>query len=93
MVGSVDRRGQKSEVFATLIMKPVFLMISMDMLYYLRVAQTPRSPDLAIFVMMMMTFTLPLAHARGVISMIKFSPMRTRRWQKFSSWRKCLCIQ
>ena len=48
--------------------------ISMDMLY-LRVAQTPRSPDPAIFVLtttddrrrQTQPITLPLAHARGVI--------------------------
>ncbi|MCG8623394.1 MAG: hypothetical protein MJE68_15550, partial [Proteobacteria bacterium] len=41
---------------------------------YLRVAQTPRSPDLAIFVLttdndrrQKKPITLPLAHARGVI--------------------------
>ncbi|MCG8623027.1 MAG: hypothetical protein MJE68_13660 [Proteobacteria bacterium] len=53
-----------------------FSTISTDMLY-LRVAQTPRSPDLAIFVLttddrqtdrrQTKPITLPLAHARGVI--------------------------
>ena len=56
MVGGVDRRGQQNAVFATFMdlvkrhNEASFLTISTDMLY-LRVAQTPRSPDLAIFVL------------------------------------------
>ena len=49
MVGSVDKRDQQNAVFATFMdlakLEELFLTISMDMLY-LRVAQTPRSPDL-----------------------------------------------
>ena len=59
-VGSVDRCGQQNAVFATLMdlandskhNETSFSMISTDMLY-IQVAQTPRSPDLAIFVLMM----------------------------------------
>ena len=48
-----------------------FSTISTDMLY-LRIAQTPTSLDLAIFVRRRQTkpITLPLAHARGVIIII-----------------------
>ena len=45
-----------------------FLTILMDTLY-LRVAQMPRSPDLAIFVLTKdKQTTLPLAHVYGVIT-------------------------
>ena len=84
MVGSVNRRGQQNAVSWTLPNdskhnEASFSTISTDKLY-LRVAQMPRSPDLAIFVLTTQTddrqttdrrqtkpITLPLAHARGVI--------------------------
>ena len=80
MVDGVDRRGQQNAVFATFMdlvkrFEASFSTISTNMLY-LRVAQTPRSPDLAIFVLttdrqttdrrQTKPITLPLAHARGV---------------------------
>ena len=58
MVGSIDRRGQQNQYLRRSWTFPIdlkgneasFSTISMDMLY-LRVAQTPRSPDPAIFVL------------------------------------------
>ena len=59
IVGSVHRRGQQKAAFATLVglaqrfeaTKASFSAILTDTLH-LRVAQMPRSPDLAIFVLL-----------------------------------------
>ena len=75
MVGSVHRRGQQNDKMQYLRClwtlpndskhnEASFSTIPTDILY-LRVAQMPRSPDPAIFVLTQ-PITLPLAHARGV---------------------------
>ena len=84
IVGSVHRRGQQNAAFATLVgltkrfeayYETSFSAILTDTLY-LRVAQMPRSPDLAIFMLTdnnnndndrQNRLHYPLAHARGVI--------------------------
>ena len=72
-----------------------FSTISTDMLY-LRVAQTPRSPDLAIFVLttddrqtdrrQTKPITLPLAHARGVIMIVQIMYVCSQHSSPLSSF-------
>ena len=69
MVGDADRCVCEACQTIRSTMKPIFSTISTDMLY-LRVAQTPRSPDLAIFVLTTdddrLLNTYPLISGRGL---------------------------
>ena len=72
IVGSVHRHGQENKVFVTLVASNLknteanFSTILTDMLY-LRVTQMPRSPDLAIFMLMTdnTDYFTPCACVRG----------------------------